>query len=289
MRSQLLTISDLYDPDNDWKPLLQHVAYLKVLYESYKASQSGSRSITLDIGGSKSRAPGLHASELHACLRQSAYSLMGVEKVDDVNNRDVNMLMRFDLGHAVHRVFQDEFQEMCLGTYGTLTFEDEVKIGKGTHELCDLYQISSSSDGLFTFYRNTGEPYLRVGLEIKTASEKEYEKINNPKDAHLSQGSLYQKMLDVPLMWYLYYNKSNSFYTPPTAPWVVPFDKAEWNKVESRAKQVHLLVSQNTLPDREEGMPCTWCSYALTCEPTYRVRTSTAKKKKTPIRPRRFT
>jgi len=228
-----------------------------------------SRCITVNIGGSKSRAPGLHASELCGCLRQSAYSLLGTEKQADEENSDTNMLMRFDVGHMLHALLQDDFQRMCLLMDGRLVFEDEVRINTQTCDVAARYQIASSTDGIFTFYDEQDNPYLRVALEIKTKSGPQYEKLNKPEEEHIMQGTLYQKCHDVPLIWYLYYNKSNSNYTPPLFPWLIPFKDAEWNRVESRAKQVHALVQQGTLPEREEGMPCSWCSYAKLCEPSY--------------------
>ena len=271
---RLLTISDLTAPDNDWKPLLDHVSALQAIHTRYKATMRGDRHIEVHIGGNKSRAPGLHASELCGCLRQAAYSLLGAEKQVEEGSTDVNMLMRFDIGHLLHALLQDDFQRMCLMMDGRLVFEDEVRINEKTCDVAAHYKIASSTDGIFTFYDEHDSPYLRVGLEIKSKSAPEYEKLKKPLVENTMQGTLYQKCHDLPLMWYLYYNKSNSNYTPPLFPWLVTFSASEWNAVESRAKQVHTFVQQGTLPEREEGMPCSWCPYAKACEPTYNSRSA---------------
>jgi CRISPR/Cas system-associated exonuclease Cas4 (RecB family) len=285
---KLLTIADLTDPDNDWKPLLDHVAFLQTIYEAYKAKTRSRRHIDLDIGGDEDRPPGLHASELCGCLRQACYSLHGTKKSSNEDSVDINMLMRFDMGHAVHTLMQDDFQRMCMLADGRLIFEHETKINAKTSELAARYMFASSTDGIFTFFDEHDNPYLRVGLEIKSCSKDEYEKLNKPHDKHLMQGSFYQKLLDVPLMYYLYYNKSNSNFTPPRAPWIVPFDTNLWNRMESRAQQAHQLTSMGQLPDREEGMPCTWCPYTHVCEPSY-TRISRSKEPTKKVKARKLT
>ena len=266
---QLLTIDDLHAPNNDWKPLLEHVAVLQTIYEQYKARYRSARKFEVYMSGDGDRAPGLHASELCGCLRQATYSLHGTPKDADVENTDTNMLRRFDIGACVHALLQDDFQRMCMGTNGRIVFDHEIRIDASTNPLAAKYEISSSCDGAFTFYNEQDRPYLRVGLEIKTMSGDEYIKAKKPKEVHITQGTLYQKFIDLPLIWYLYYNKSNSNYTPPLFPWIVPFDKNTWNRLESKAQQAHSFRAQGGLPEREEGMPCSWCAYAKTCGPKY--------------------
>jgi hypothetical protein len=266
---RLLTIDDLTAPDNDWKPLLDHVAALQAIWDKYKATYHGDRHFPIHIGGDGHRAPGIHASEICGCLRQATYSLIGTENNADTDNANINMQKRFDIGHMVHALIQDDFQRMCMLTDGRIVFTDEARITSKTSDVAAKFQVSSSTDGIFVFYDEHDNPYLRVALEIKSMSGPEFEKANKPKEPHVMQGTLYQKCFDVPLIWFLYYNKSNSNNTPPLTPWIVPFDRGTWNRLESRMVQAHDFARQGTLPDREEGMPCSWCSYAKTCEPSY--------------------
>lgn len=280
---RLVTIDDLYDPNNDWKPLLANIAWLGEAYEAWKAKDTGfGRVIPIDMGDNTKRAPGLHATEINTCVRQAVYSMRGYPRQSGVT--DVNMQMRFDLGKLVHALIQDDLEHVCAQTMGSVSFEPEVGIAPSLGGAAAEYGYTSSCDGIFTFCDDYGNVYLRVGLEIKTMSAGEYDKATHPKDQHIQQGTLYQKCLDLPVMWYLYYNKSNSNWMRSTAPWIVPYDKNEWVRLEDRSKQAHEHVRLQTFPDREEGMPCRWCAFAEACNPT--ILKLNANYKKTP--PRRF-
>ena len=76
--SRLLTIDDLYDPTNNWKELLPIIAQLGELYEEWKAKDTGfDRVVPIYMGDNTKRAPGVHASEICTCVRQSVFSLKG--------------------------------------------------------------------------------------------------------------------------------------------------------------------------------------------------------------------
>ena len=266
--SKLLTIEDLYNPSNDWKPLLEHITWLGTALEQWTELDTGfGRTIPVYLGDDTKRSPGLHASELNTCIRQATYSLRGDER--NPGKIDANMRMRFRLGTMMHASLQDDFEHLCAQTLGRVSFEDEVRISKEMGGVAAQYDYASSCDGVFTFCDDCGQPYLRLGLEIKTMSAGEYDKAKAPKPEHVQQATLYQKCLDLPLVWYLYYNKSNSNWTRPSAPWVVPFAKDSWSILEARSIQVHQHVAVGTLPDREEGMPCTWCPFSDSCGPAF--------------------
>jgi hypothetical protein len=279
---RLLTIDDLHDPSNDWKPLLEHVAWLGTAYEQWKVRDKGGRDVLVHFGDNTRRSPGLHASELNTCIRQAVYSLR--EEKRKGSNPDLNMQQRFDLGTMMHALWQAEFEEVCVSTMGRVSFEDEVGISPEMGGLAQQYEFASHCDGVFTFCDDAGNPYLRLGLEIKTMSADEFDKATKPKDQHIQQATLYQRLLDLPLVWYLCYNKSNSNWTRPAAPWIVPFDNNEWRKLEDRARQAHLHRAAGTLPDREEGMPCKWCAFSDLCNPTILKLHSTWKRSSPPRR-----
>lgn len=263
---RLVTISDLTTYAGYWHMFLPHVAYLKDLHRYYRSIDRGGRDINVHISGDDDRPPGLHASELCSCLRMAYYSLVATPKVPTAA---YNMKMRFDLGSCVHALTQSDFHKACELTGGRITFEDEVRINSDTSPIAREYDIQSSADGVFTYWDEQGQPYLRVGLEIKTMSGPEFDKVKEVQDKHLAQTSVYMRCLDLPLMYYYYYNKSNSNDVPARAPWVVPYDQRIWAAQEARAKQTHEHRRLNVLPDREEGMHCTWCPYAYTCAPAY--------------------
>ncbi|GAG48468.1 unnamed protein product, partial [marine sediment metagenome] len=218
---QLLTISDL---NSEWQPLLANVLWLGELYDQFKRQDSGNRDIPVHIAGESTREAGVHASEVSGCVRRLVYGTQGTERRVRPEDVNINMRRRFQLGHMLHALTQDDFDLMCMLTDGMLTFEDEVKIHPGMGGVAETWKIHSSCDGIFTFLNGQYNPYLRVGVEIKTMSADVFEKANKPLDYHLEQICVYMKALDIPLMWLYYYNKSNSNWTKPMAPFLVTFD-----------------------------------------------------------------
>lgn len=211
------------------------------------------------------RAPGIHASELCTCKRQVVYTLYGTKKVKD---NTPMMRKKFMIGHAVHAMLQSSFHRMVKKKGGTITFSDEVKVGDT--ELARKYDISSSCDGVFTVYVKRGElldPVMRIGLEIKTESPDQFSNLKEPRPKHIEQAHVYMACLDLPVMWFLYWNKGNENYTTMAPPWLQTFNPKIWKTLEGRAKEVLQAASDEKLPDREEGFHCTWCAYAHICEP----------------------
>lgn len=221
------------------------------------------------------RPPGIHASELAKCKRQTFYSCNALQKKNVV---EINMRRRFHMGHAIHSMVQKELHKMAAmaqaeeiaqqnGWY--LEFEDEVKVSPAHQELAAKYNIWSSCDGVFTFRElEHGEVVLRIGLEIKSEAPDGYSKLNGPKEDHVDQVTVYMACLDLPLLWFFYMNKANQNTTPSTAPWLIPFNPTVWNRLEARAASVLLHVENGVEPDREEGFHCGFCPYAYECQPT---------------------
>jgi len=219
-----------------------------------------------DEGEDDHRRPGIHASELCSCKRHVVYTLYATEK-KKVTKKD--MQKRFNVGNAIHDMLQSDFAKLARRSGGFITFNKEVKVHET--ELAKKYDIDSSCDGIFEFWEKTGsgvaEVFLRIGLEIKSKSPDEYAKMKEPEKKHIEQATLYQACLDLPLVWYVYWNKGNQNYTPMTFPWLRKFDGAIWARMEQRAKESLHAADTEKLPDREEGFHCTWCPYAWTCQP----------------------
>lgn len=210
------------------------------------------------------REPGIHASELNTCKRMVVYSLYGTRKVKKVPR---DMKKRFMVGHALHDMLQSEFYKMVKKKGGEVTFEKEVKT-KDT-KLGRQLDIHSSCDGVFTFWKKENGllvPFLRVGLEIKTEAPDSYAALKAPRPKHVEQTHVYMACLDIPITWFMYWNKGNQNYTPMKHPWMVPFDPSIWKKLEDRARDCLHSAEQEELPDREEGFHCTWCPYAYVCK-----------------------
>lgn len=271
---QLLSINDLNQPQEALLPLIQEAQGLAAMWKDFVAIDDETHSYEVVDFGESGRAPGFHASEMSGCFKRLVYAKWGTEK--QVKTTDVNMKFRFKLGTAVHALVQSDLVRMCKKTNGRIQFEPESRISAETSDVARVWGISSSSDGIFTFNRwvqvegtnvYTWVPYMRVGLEIKTASHDEFTKYKEPKEEHKNQTNLYMRCLDLPLMWTLYYNKNNSNITDPMAPWLFQFDFQRWSLLEQRMSSTNYHIMTNQLPAKEEGMHCRWCPYSWHCQP----------------------
>lgn len=265
----LAKISDLNGPPNEVGACISVARTLSTMYEDFLRSFPGD---------SHERAPGIHASELNKCLRQTAYSLRAVQKKEDIAP---SWRKRFEIGHAVHNMVQAHFKRMCVqkskevaadlaSRYGWyVSFESEVKCSPEHQELARHYKIYSSCDGVFTFTDpETGTVMLRVGLEIKSEAPDSFEKLKEPKPDHVQQTHVYMACLDLPLMWFFYFNKGNQNSTESGAPWLVVWNPDIWQRLAKRAEEVLSHDAAGTEPDREEGTHCEFCPYSWKCEPS---------------------
>ena len=189
---------------------------------------------------------------------------------------------RFNVGHAIHHMIQSDFELMSHWSKGTLTFDKEVKVQDTA--LAKRLFIASSCDGVFTFWNN-GTPYLRVGVEIKSASPDSFSKLNGPEDKHVKQSHLYMACLDLPLMWVVYWNKGNQNMTPSARPYLFRFNPATWAEQEQRARSAIAHADDYKLPEREEGLYCRWCKYAWTCQPKSSAATASTSRPRRTILP----
>lgn len=267
---RLTTIDDL---QGQWQGLLPTIEMLGVWFDNIIRDETNDVKFTVFIPGEKTREPGVHASEVSGCMKKFVYALMGTERKVLPEQVDINMKRRFGFGHALHALTQDQLTRAVM-RYGNgyVEFIDEVAITPQTNAFTHQYTVYSHSDGLFTFYNDQFVPYLRVILEIKTESKDEYDKLKSPKPMHVEQAHVYMRALDVPITWFLYYNKSNSDWTPAKAPWLVTYDKKVEAQLENRIQSGYQLAHQRSLPQAEEGIACGWCPFAHDCKPAYLLR-----------------
>lgn len=277
---KLLTIGDLQT--QDLKPVLDTIKGLGDHYTRFIETDLNGYRYEVAAGPESGRKPGIHASEVSGCARRLVYGIGTTERRPDSSTTDANMRMRFRLGTAVHHSIQDDFVRMCAtpyrapdGTIYTLTFEPETRISPEIGGPAAEFNVQSSTDGIFTFWRD-GEAVIRILLEIKTASKDEFDKIKSPKLEHIEQGHVYMGCLDIPLIWYLYYNKSNSNFTHPLSPYLLRFSQKIWDDLEIRFIHSTHMNDIGTLPDRTESMACRWCPFSYTCSPSILNKTSTS-------------
>jgi hypothetical protein len=257
----LLTVEDLIKGDE--KEVETLVGIASGISETYDRYQDE------DKGDTHTRAPGLHASEISGCMRRSVYSLMGEKRIE---RTALHWKRRFKTGHAIHDMFQKDFHRMAKRGDLLVTFQDEVKLKPCVEQpLSAKWDVQSSADGIFTLWEEkNGEkkPFIRVLLEIKTASPTDFEKLNGPKEEHIDQATMYMACLDVPLVWFLYYNKGNQNFTPSTNPsFFRRFEPKRWATLEDRFEKIHTHAALKTLPDRQESVLCEFCAFSHVCEP----------------------
>lgn len=208
------------------------------------------------------RLAGVHASELASCKRQVVYTLYGTEKRGKVPGQ---WRKRFLVGTAIHSMLQSDFHKMAMQSGGYMTFQAEVRVDD-TPLARELF-LTSSCDGVFTWFDKKGEPFIRMGLEAKSKAPDDFAKMKKPEEKHVKQAHLYMACLDLPLMWVLYWNKGNQNMSPSIPPYMVRFDPAIWNEQRVRAQEAVSSATAQTLPEREESIACSWCQYAWTCQP----------------------
>jgi hypothetical protein len=255
----LLTINDLLSGRSEIQELRNRATMLSTLYENWlmKSDQ-----------GEHTREPGIHASEITGCERRITYSILGTERKSSTDNI---WKKRFKMGHAVHALLQTDFGRMAVDSGFAISFQDEIPISPTRQAVAAKWNIYSHCDGVFILRDSwDGAPVLRIGLEIKTASPTEFDKLMQPKPEHIEQVTTYMACLDIPLMWVLYWNKGSQLMTGTDTPnFLVPFDPAVWSTLEARFERVHTAAALNTLPPQEEGVRCEFCAFSWTCKPAY--------------------
>lgn len=268
----LARIGDLNGPPDEVAFRIEQAKKLSDLYDEF---------IAFDQEDSHERPPGIHASELYPCLRKAVYSCMGTPKRNNVSKF---WKQRFKVGSAIHEMLQKDFHKMAkqeaVGAAKTfaahvaekmgcrLEFQDEVPVSPKHQAIAAHYQLYSHCDGVFSFFDlETDECVLRIGLEIKSKSADEYAKLKIPESQHVRQGHIYMASLDLPLMWFVYMNKSNQNNTDSKAPWLMVWQPEIWAEVEQRCRRILTLAENNDLPPREETVICQFCPWAYTCQP----------------------
>lgn len=214
------------------------------------------------------RPPGIHASEVSGCPRRAVYTMLGTQKLE----KPARMWRRkFKHGHWVHAGLQHDMHKMAKSMDGKLKFYDEVPINPYNSAIAQQFDIYSSCDGIFLIRvpgpSGTLQDVVRVGLEIKTASPQEYEKLQAPKPEHIEQVHVYMACLDLPCFWIMYYNKGNENTTPSRGRFFVQFDHQIWDSLVARFNDWFDIIDRTELPDRAEGIGCEWCPYRWTCNP----------------------
>lgn len=189
----------------------------------------------------------MHPSSVDKCSKFIAYEMLGYEGTEDTKISPRTRRI-FDTGSWVHRQLQD----YCHAMYGD-AFEEEVD---GEEEATWAY---GSCDGILDW-----PDYLAIcGFEYKTIKEQNFHKLGHaPTRMHKRQGTVYQKIHDLPFMVYWYYNKNDSSMKQ----FVVPFDFKVWGWVEEKIEKILEAIQAGRFPEQDvHQWVCRDCDYSGRC------------------------
>jgi hypothetical protein len=171
-----------------------------------------------------------------------------------------------DTGSAIHAQLQAYLETIAQNSEGEEEFEPEAVIDPNTNPVAQVVDISGHTDGVYVVKH--GEDKVRFGLEIKTINDAGYQKTKGPHPEHLTQGTIYQMCLDLPLMIFLYYNKNDS----SVAEFIHVFEERRWEAIVKKLDMVRECAIHEAPPEQETGWHCTNCKYKGVCKPPKRGR-----------------
>lgn len=207
------------------------------------------------------RYDGLHPSQLASpCMLKVYKEMVGIDKQEKVEPR---MQLVFDLGHAVHHMFQTYGLN---GAWGPV-YKPEVTISGEHQELAEQLMIEGHADAenVMVIDDIPNSPYIyEVGLvhEYKTMNSKVFAKLTRPKPEHKIQAQLYSAALNRPVVVYLYLSKDDS----NLADFPVEFDADVWNTISNKASLIKGYYDRGEEPPGETGFHCQDCGFSYECE-----------------------
>jgi len=203
------------------------------------------------------------------CGRQLYYDYIGAPSEGSWEPRMRRLL---DTGSAIHAQLQAYLEIIAANSEGSESFTPEADINPDKNLIAQQMDLSGHTDGI---YQVTLTPdKVRFGIEIKTINEAGYQKTSGPHQEHLTQGTIYQKCLDLPIMVFIYYNKNDS----SLAEFVHVFDERRWEAIVKKLNMVRECAFKESPPEQESGWHCSNCKYKGVCKPPRRGRGSTNSK-----------
>jgi CRISPR/Cas system-associated exonuclease Cas4 (RecB family) len=206
------------------------------------------------------RQPGIHPSQIpHPCDLKLYNEMVGKDSIDQIEPR---VQLIFDIGHAVHGMFQDYGRQ---GAWGPI-YKEEVRVNGEFQALAEEYMIegSADADNILTIDDIPDAPIYELGIvhEYKTIKGENFNKLSSPRPEHKKQATIYSAILNRPIVTYLYFNKNDSNLVD----FPVPFDQTEWEDIKQRCKRLihHFNVLQP--PKGFTGYHCKECSYKTDCD-----------------------
>ncbi len=205
------------------------------------------------------RYPGFHPSQVDSdCMLKLYNDIVGIE---GTQKHEPRVQLLFDLGHAVHSMFQSYGLK---GAWGKI-YKPEAPISSDLQELANELLIEGSADADTIMEVDIPEsPYLyEVGVvhEYKTINSKNFAKLTRPKSEHLRQALIYSACLNRPVVGYLYMNKDDSNLQD----FPVEFSPTLWATVSAKIQMMADFYRRGVAPAGDPGYHCQECPYVNTC------------------------
>lgn len=209
------------------------------------------------------RYPGVHPSQVVGpCMLKLYNDIIGVIGERKIEPR---LQLIFDIGHAVHHMFQGYGLKGAWGSY----YKPEAPISGDFQELAEELMIEGHADAdTLMMVDVPNSPVLyEVGVvhEYKTINSKNFAKLTRPKPEHQMQALIYSACLNRPVVAYLYLNKDDS----NLADFPVEFKPDIWALVEAKIRMMVDFYNRQEAPRGEAGYHCQDCPYVTTCQ-TYK-------------------
>lgn len=207
------------------------------------------------------RYDGLHPSQIgHPCLLKIYNDIIGVPSQEKIEAR---LRLIFDLGHAVHHMFQTYGLN---GAWGK-KYKHEVEISERFQPLAAALMIEghADADNILVIDDIPDAPIYELGLvhEYKSINDANFKKLASPKPNHKQQAMLYAAALNRPVVVYLYLNKNDSNLSD----FPVQFEPTLWANLEAKAQRLKGYYDRREPPPADVGYHCKDCGYAFGCEP----------------------
>ena len=206
------------------------------------------------------RYDGIHPSAIATpCIKKIYYDMTGAPGQERVEAR---LRLIFDLGHAVHHMFQTYGLN---GAWGK-EYKHEVEISGRHQQIAARLMLEGHADAenILTIDDIPNSPIFEVGLvhEYKTINDSGFSKLTSAKPEHKQQATIYAAALNRPVVVYLYLNKNDSNLSD----FPVQFDPELWAKMEAKAQNLVSFYEAERPPPGEVGFHCKDCKYVYICE-----------------------
>jgi len=206
------------------------------------------------------RYPGIHPSQIGgACLLKIYNEIIGKPGHEKF---DFRLQLIFDLGHAVHHMFQGYGLAGAWGPH----YVPETPVNGDHSALAEELMVegSADADNIVIITDIPGYDRIEVGVvhEYKSCNSNVFKKLTSPKPEHKQQALLYSAALNRPVVVFLYFNKDDSNIVE----FPVQFDPAAWSKLEQKTRVLKDSYLRQVPPEGEAGFHCQYCGYAYDCD-----------------------